>query len=832
MPNNIQTIVFFIVGVLTVALFVWYFATESNKRKLGVGTVLSLLLAGLSAVIMSLQEVKKGIDLAGGVAYKVSLQADPATGKQPSKADAEAAKEILERRLSPLGNKDVVITVEGESNLYVEVPGISSEEAAKTTEIIQKVAKLDFRLVHDQSASLIGSREAGEKVREPGWVELVDRQKAEPKVDPKDPVAVAKDKQAKEEAAIANRGKSAEQQNAERLEKALKDRNTIVVQARPELSGKSVKETSVKPQPGSTYYMISVTLQGDFGDKMRKITKANLKKPMAIVVDNEVISAPIIQNEFGANFDITGNFSAEEAFELANSLENPLEVPLKMDSQSMTGSTYGKDLIRQGFIACIAGLIGMAIFMVIYYRLAGLVAILGIGVNLLLLIAAMNLFGFTLTMPGVAGIILTLGIAVDANVLIYERMREEFAQGRNLDDAIDASYNKAFSAIFDSNLTSIITSVIMILVATGAIKGFGVTLTIGILCSLFSSLLITRVCFRWLQKLGLKKLSFMSLIRNRLIDFLSLRKICYTLSAVLLSTSLAILFIKGGKSLGYELRGGDKVTLGDITPAQVKEALTGVNGKNGQQLSFNLQESTPVGSTAVELNLRTEFEDGKTALNAIKAKFPNVKAQDVQQAGPVLGGNMLKTSIWAILLGLVGIFIYLVFRYETPFAIGGLVAIVHDVAIAAGFGVLFGKEIGLIAIGALLTVAGYSINDTIVIFDRIRETLKTSTASLVDVINESVSATLSRTLITSGVTLVVVLCMLFFGGATMADFSAFMAIGMISGTYSTIFVASPVVLWWASKRKLNLQQAIQDAELLKSTIHSGIEREAPESAAS
>ena len=373
----------------------------------------------------------------------------------------------------------------------------------------------------------------------------------------------------------------------------------------------------------------------------------------------------------------------------------------------------------------------------------------------------------------------------------------------------------------------------MIVVATGAVKGFGVTLTIGILASLFSSLLITRVCFSWLEGQGLKKLSFLSLISNRYIDFMKRRRAFIISSFVLAGLALVVLAIKKEKALGYELRGGDLMSLTGLTEQQVQEALGDVKSatlKNGttEAFGFTVQTIKPLGDAKAYLNVRTNPEHGETAKAELRKDLGAAfEITDEQHAGPAVGAAALKASIWAVLIGLLGIFIYLSFRYEIPFAIGGIVALSHDVLIVAGVCALCGREIGMILIGAFLTIAGYSINDTIVIFDRIRENLRTSSSDLATVMNEAISATLSRTILTSGVTLIVVIAMYFFGGPAMNDFSFAMLVGIIIGTYSSIFVASPLVLWWAKTRKLNLQKAILDADQMRLEALSGMEKEAP-----
>jgi SecD/SecF fusion protein len=816
----------FLLAIFSLVLFVWYFATEKENRKMWVGTLLSAILIAASVYFLKTQRFQLGIDLQGGVAYTVSVV--PQNGEAVSVANVNAAKEILERRLSPLGNKDVVITplvTGGSAKLYIEVPGITPEESEKNRQTIEKTAKLDFRLLHPSGDSLIQARSETSKVIEPGWVEIPNLQLVDPRVDPKDPEAVRKAAEKKVQEALENRGVSPEEQAKRRMERIYRERLTVITQKNPILGGKSVQQAAAVPDPNSGYWMIAVKLDGDYGDKMREVSSQNVGKPLGIVVDDELISSPTINEPLGANFQITGQFTQAEAESLASMLENPLENPLRIDQVSNTSSTYGEALIKQGFWSGAIGLALTLIFMAIYYRLAGIIAIIGLTVNLLLLMAAMNVFEFSLTMPGIAGIILTLGIAIDANVLIYERMREEFASGKSLDGALSASYSKAFTAIFDSNLTSLITSIIMIIVATGSIRGFGVTLTIGVLASLLTALLVTRVLFRWLLKLGLTKISFMSLVKNRYIDFMGKRKQAFIFSAVLVLASIGIIVMKGEKALGYELRGGDIVSVTGITAGEVSAAIAEVKNAEGGKINAAVQTIQPFGDAGASVNIRANFGEGKIIKDTLLKLNDQVKIGDVQSVGPAVGNEMLEKAIWAIVLGLVGIFIYLVVRYETPFAIGGIIAIFHDVIVAAGVCVLCGKELGMIMIGAFLTIAGYSINDTIVIFDRVREQLKTSNGTLAQVLNEAVSATLSRTIITAGVTLLVVISMLLYGGATLADFSLAMLVGIIIGSYSTIFIATATVLWWAQTRKLNLAAHIQEAEQLRATIGSGMERE-------
>ena len=800
------------IGVVAAGLFVAYFASETDRRKRIVGSILSLVLTAFSIFcITEGKGVKKGIDLQGGASFLVRVQ--PA-GERPVTPDVLAtAQAIIESRLNPTGGKDVVVTPQGTDRLYVEVPGLSDEEIANSKSVIERVAKLEFRLLGADGFNF--TNEADQTLK-PDATKM---------------------------RYLGDRGDDKAKEAREPGKPRPKPDTFIWVKKKVEMQGKSVKSAYAALNPGSVNYHIVVELHSEFGDQMRKLTSTNKGRPMAIIMDNEVLSAPSINGEFGSNFEITGGFDETEARELSSSLMNPLENPLLVEQSSTISPTYGKETVQQGIYACLVGLGLTLFFMMLYYRLSGIIAVVGLIVNLLLLLGAMRVFDQTLTMPGIAGIILTLGMAIDANVLIYERLREELKAGRSLGPAINAAYSKAFSAIFDSNITTLITSIIMIVIATGAVKGFGLSLTIGLIASMFSALLITRVCFLWLSGAGLEKLSFMELIENRLYDFMGKRKLWLTISAIVCTTMLIIVGIKGQKVLGYELRGGDVVSLNNVPSATedtVRTALQNwkVTTKDGSSLDANnvnvttvkpltgdaytILRSPPATAESLKAHLASALGGSDAAL---KQKFAEASAESM---GSAVGGEMLTKSLWALGLGLLGIFIYLTFRFEMPFAIGGIVAILHDVIIAVGVCAIAGKEIGLILIGAFLTIAGYSINDTIVIFDRVRDDLRTMKGDLKDVLNHAISATLSRTIITSGVTSLAVLAMWLFGGKSMADFSFAMLIGMLSGVYSTIFIASPVVLWWADRRKLNLRQQILDADALALEALNGLEREAPE----
>jgi SecD/SecF fusion protein len=445
-----------------------------------------------------------------------------------------------------------------------------------------------------------------------------------------------------------------------------------------------------------------------------------------------------------------------------------------------------------------------------------------------LIVNAAILFGFmgithaTLTMLGIAGIILTIGMGVDANVLIYERLREELKDGKSLVEALKAAYNRAFSAIFDGHMTSLITAVILFMLAGGSIKGFAVSLTIGIIASLFGSLLVTRTLFAWFP--GLKNLSFLDLIKNKTWDFMGKAKIWLLLSCLSVVLAAVGLAMKGETALGPDLRGGDKITLlnhPNLKASQVEEIARSID-----KSAIAQGKTTAQGTTFIEI--RTNPDMGAKVLEAVEKQTGENLADvrdNVTKVGSQIGQEMLKTSLIAVGVGLLGIMLYLTLRFEFAFSLGAIAALFHDLIFCIGAILITGKDINLLQIGALLTIAGYSVSDTVVIFDRVREYFRTHTGNLKEIMNDAISSTLSRTLLTSVCTLITVFFLYFVGGPSLADFSFTIIVGIFVGTYSSIFVASPIVYWWVTRRNIDLKGEVLEADAARVLAEQGIERE-------
>ncbi len=773
----------FLFGAALLLLLLIYVGTTELKRKRLLGTILSVAAALLAVYTVKQIGIKKGIDLQGGSEFVVELQPAPdADGniKEVFSTDIQQAIGILQKRLDPEGVKDMVLAPQGERRILIQMPGVTEEEVKNVRTQIEKVAKLDFRLVHPNSAAEL------EQMKTNGTLSV------------------------------------------DHVEMPAKDGGTLLVKSRPDLDGSYVKRSYayLDPQRGWT---IILEFDSKGGELFGKLTEANVNRQLAIVVDNEVFSAPNLNEPiYGGSASITGRFKEDEARALASVLENPLANPLAIVSESSVSASYGEAAIQQGIQAGVVALGVIIAFMTFYYRLAGLIAVFGLIVNMCLLFGAMALFQFTLTMPGIAGIALTIGMAVDANVLIYERLREETRAGKSLAAALEAAFDKAFSAIFDSNITTLITAGILFSLASGLVKGFAVTLTIGILSSLFGALIVTRTVFHWFVDTGvLTQIKTSSLIPHKIFDILSKAKPFIIASVVLTLISFGTFIGKGRDSLGIDFRGGALTHLQikddkDVSEADIQAHLQGLTMPVKQADGSEKQD--PIGSYYIQkkaspngpvISIRSEFEAGPVIQKVLEEKLPDdvLAGTDVERVGSLVGKELATQAALAISLALIFIFVYLSLRFEFAFAAGATLALFHDVLIVPGLVVLFGQQLSVIHIGALLAIAGYSINDTIVVFDRIREVIKTRNGTMRELMNEAISLTLSRTVLTSATTLAPMAVLLFFGNPAMLEFALPIAIGVLLGTYSSIFIAAPLVMWYAKKTGTSLRRQVIETHL-------------------
>jgi len=774
----------FLFGLIILFLFAWYFFTEKERTKRWLGTTLTVLLCAfcVEAFWPFEQKIHLGLDLQGGTSFLIRL-APPAndTGgkeREITPQMQEQAVEVIRKRVDAFGVSEPVITKQGSDHILVQIPGMNTAQIETARQQLQRVAKLEFRLVHPNSNQLIAQIDAGQGYTPPGYVIL----------------------------------NSVEQRN-EKPER-------LLVKRRPELTGQDV--SAARPVYEQRGYEVSLTFTTSGTKLFHQVTRDNINQRLAIVLDNDIISAPNIQTEISnGQAVISGSFTAESAQNLSSALENPLQTPVTIDETRTVSATLGQDSIFRGIAAGLAGLVATLAFVLIYYRIPGIVAFVGLAINGVLLFGAMSLFGFVLTLPGIAGVILTIGMAIDANVLIYERLREELEIGKSLKTSVETAYKKAFSAIVDSNLTTLLKVAILFWLGSGPVKGFAITLTIGIIASMFSALLVTRNIFSWGIHLGLiKRITMLHLIKAKSFDFLSKWRPALIGSVILLVVSLGAFALRGSKVFNIDFTGGDFLLVKSeqqLTDAQIRGELE----KIGLGDTVIQQETSQQGNHIAHfISIRAPFGTSEKMANQLKQAFTsaNLTVERAEGVGPIMGSQLATTSLFALGIAIVGILIYVTIRFELSFAVSAILGMVHDLIITLGIFVITGREFSLVMVGAVLTVAGYSINDKIVVFDRIREGLQSGRkGSIRYLMNTSLNETLSRTILTSSVTLLCMLSLFIFGGPVLSDFAFTNVIGVIVGTYSSIFIAAPIVLWWSNLRRGNLRHKVTHLQREAST---------------
>ena len=750
----------FFLGLFLLILFGWYFATDLGLRKRLLATTLMLLLVAFSiAEIWPPQKkIALGLDIQGGTSFLIRLMGGD---KEVNKGMLDQAVEVIRKRVDYFGGGEPVITPVGNDRILVQIPGLDTAKIQEAREQLSRVAKLEFRLVYPDNGEKLKAMDAGQDVIPPDYrIEVY-------------------------------------KPHAEENEKPREER--LLVKKKADLGGNRVSESHA--YYGNEGWTVQLKFDSEGAKQFAKITEQYKGHRFAIVLDGVIQSAPVIRDAiYGGDAVITGKFTEKEARGLSSVLENPLQVPVSIEEERSVSPTLGMDSIRASINAGLMGLAITLVCVIIYYRLAGLIAGLALIINLILLMGALTMFRFVLTLPGIAGIILTIGLSVDASVLIYERLREELALGKTLKVAVQTAYEKAFSSIFDANVTTLITAAILFWKASGPIKGFAISLTLGILASLFTALIVGRNAFGWLVDTGrVQKIKMLHLISSKNINFLSKGFLACMLSLALLIAGGTAFYIRGDKNFGVDFRGGDLVTLSttqDVSIHQVRETLKPLN------LEDALIQQSKQGDKNY-ITIRSPLNTSDKIEKQVIQSLPNAafKVERSERVGALVGGELAKNSLIALGIGIFGILIFVTFRFELSFAVGAIVALLHDVLMTVGVFSLLGRELTLTMVGAVLTIAGYSINDTIVVYDRIREGLASGRrGSIEQIMNESINQTLSRTLLTSTVTLIPILCLFFFGGAVLRDFSLAIIVGVVVGTYSSIFIASPIVLWWSRAR--------------------------------
>lgn len=584
---------------------------------------------------------------------------------------------------------------------------------------------------------------------------------------------------------------------------------------------------------------VSMSMNSDGARRWAEMTKANINKAIAIVLDGAVYSAPRVNGEIsGGNSQITGNFTIEDTKDLANTLKSGrMPAPARIVQEDVVGPTLGAQSIQQGLISFAVAFILLMLYMVLMYDfIPGMMANFALLVNLFFTLGILTSFQAALTMPGIAGIVLTLGMAVDANVLIYERTKEELRKGKALREAIKAGYGNAFSAIFDSNLTSIITGVILFVFGTGPVRGFATTLIIGICCSFFTAVYLTRLVYenrlakdKWLKQNFTTRLS-RNFLQNNHVGFMNMYKKTFTIVGILIAVFVVSFFVRG-LSKSIDFTGGRNYVVKlekAVEPEDVSRALQtsfpnssvsalalGTDHKTIRiSTNYKIESNSPtIDDEVEEILFKALSKEGMVTQKSVEAfKNPDVRAGgsiiSSAKVGPSVAKDIKYGAIISVIFALIAIFFYILLRFRNlAFSLGASVALAIDTVVVLGFYSLlwnvvpFSLEIDQTFIGAILTVIGYSINDKVVVFDRIRENLGLyKKRDFFTIFNNSLNETLARTVNTSLTTLIVLLCIFILGGDNIRSFAFAMILGVIFGTLSSIFVAAPIAYMTLSRR--------------------------------
>ena len=748
-----------------------------------------------------------GLDLQGGTEFVMSFSQDEV--KQKGK-EVEPVRdqivEILRNRLDMMGLTEPEIKPVGTNTISVRMPALSEGAKSDIRDVLKQQANLQFFMVDPDN-----ERKVQEYHKSPATFRPTP-------------------------------GYKYAEIESERDGETVTDVVFIRKQAEA-LDGSEVKRAQPAPSQFGSWWSVSLEFKDRGARQFARITTDNVQQRLAIVMDNKVYSAPNIKEPItGGSAEITGSFSIDEAKRLAGVIESGnLPVSIQIDSEFGTDPTLGADSIRSGLWASVAGTTLVALFMIWYYRFAGLVAIVALLVNNLLILGTMTLSRATITLPGIAGLVLSIGMAVDANVLIYERIREELRNGKTIGNAIKSGYDRAFVTIIDSNLTTLLSAFILYQFGTGSLKGFGVTLGVGLIANIFTAVFTTRTIFdTYLASGRLKTLKMRSFkaITECNYDILAILKPAVIVSIVMCVISLVAVVGRGRSCLSIDFAGGTEIAYESTgTEPTVGEVRTFFDkqGTGDARVGYKFHGATGMRMLEVVLPKvsaeKTDKIDFKGLEERLNTQFPAAKIRQVRSTsvGNLVGAQFQWRAIWATLLCFVGIILYVTFRCEWAYGVAGVVALVHDTLIAGGVYLLLGwhdgsRQFSLPVLAALLTIIGFSINDTIVTFDRIRESLGLyRDKTYKEIVNLSVNQCLSRTALTSLTVLFTVLTLFIFGGGAINDFSLVMLVGVIVGTYSSVFVATALVLAWHKPNRLHRDQVVvKRAVDVESETESGV----------
>jgi len=820
------------------------------------GLLAVMTAASLWLVIPPGEKIVLGLDLQGGSSFVVAIDEEAVREdikrknvdleeeklekliKDALKDAKERALEVIRNRIDQLGIREPTIYPEKASGrIIIQLPGAKKEQREEALTAIKRVAFLAFHLVHEDNERLV-EKLYEQEIAPPGY-KIIDVEGI--------PYYKRIESEAVESAPTGRKGFGrdlAPSGYAFYLHRRFLEKEDIVlhralcVKELPDMTGATLRDARGDFSPMGQRY-VSLEFGGKGRVRFREITndyqpggrrnKSTTEgRRLAVVLDSMVYSAPAVRTRIpNGKAIIEGHFPGNEADRLALVLRSgSLPAPVKIVESRIVDPSLGRDSINSGIRSIIYGGIGVVVFMIVYYLISGIIADIALVLDLVLLPLGMvvaagflgtllgtqggtdNAFALpVLTLPGIAGILLTIGIAVDANVLIFERMREEFRTGRSLWSAIQAGYDRAFVTIMDANITTLLTGIILFVFGSGPIRGFAVTLCGGILVSMFTALVVTKMIFGAIApRIKQTTLRMLSFIKDTSIDFVGKRKIAASASLLLIVLTWGLMGWRGSQDvasvLGVDFVSGSSVTFSFTEKQPVDEVRDALaqGGITGAQIQYQAE----MDGQNEYLHVKAAFGSAGKIKEVLPKALPAAGLVDIaeDEVGSQVSTELKARAIKAIIIALLGIVVYISWRFELGFAVGAIVALAHDVLITVGVYSLCGRQLSLPIVAALLTIVGYSVNDTIVVFDRIREDLRlVRNKSFKEICNLSINQTLSRTLLTSLTTLITVVMLLVFGGGAINDFALALFIGVLVGTYSSIFVATPVVLAWYRDRK-------------------------------
>jgi SecD/SecF fusion protein len=716
----------------------------------------------------SRRRLQLGLDLQGGVGFTLEAELGDKTG---GLADADSARQqklakaidIISARINSFGVAEPLIRAVGTNRIEIQLPGVSTKDNPEVLDNIKKPARLDFRMVYPDATpatSAPGDIPPGYEI------------------------------------------KTLDEENRNGQEES----EELFVKRIPEMTGESIANSFASPDMYGRYEInMRFTSEGSkrFAEVTRAIAAEGQKsgRPgrLAIVLDGTLYSAPTVKEEIDSQSAvITGSFTDREALNLANVLNNPLDLPLKVVEQFEVSPSLAKDAISSGMWASFIGLAVVAAFMVTFYTTGGLVAVGTLLINLVIILGVMANIGATMTLPGLAGIVLTIGMAVDANILIFERMREELAAGKPLSNANQVGYSKALMTIIDAHIVQLIICAIMILLGHGPIRGFGVTLAIGVLSTMFTVLITAHLVMELLVDSGtMKKLRMGHILKAIHVDFVRFGLPAFSSSWIIVILGLGVAFYKGNEIFNIDFSGGDVVTLRyteRLDEAKIRQEA--VAEKIGEP---NISYESTLGGGGEQLKIETPEGKSGALVQALQQQYPSAGLVKVgeEHVGATIGREVLENALLAVGVSMLTILLYIAFRFEFGFGVGAMVSILHDLLMTIGIFVLTGHQFSAPMVAAILCIAGYSINETVVVFDRIREELKINpTGSLRDVVNMAINKVFARTIMTSSTTFLAALSLYIFGSGVLKDISFTFLIGIVTSTFSAIFQAAQVFYWW------------------------------------